>query len=442
MTSQPMLEPAEGSTVSAGKQLRSAREAAGLSIAQVSTALRIPELVIAALENEELGRLPEPIYIRGLIRNYARHLKIAPEQVLSTWPAGASMSLQREERTSAPQGRSMDVGPAAVGWIGRRARNASTWSIVIQRVLQLGVIRIFSFGVGIFLALQFVRFITPPSVTVSVPVEDVVTLQEGVLVATISGTSPAGARINVTASGGSDVAVVADGQGNWSLQLPLSYGRTEVEMQAEDAATGSLSGEIVRRVFIVPLPAELGPMLSAALPPDGVTLDSLPLRYELATAPRQEVVFSASSDGIQSIILDLLAGADGHLSGEIFLPAGEWVVRFSAAAPNGQKTEVERSVSISYSGAVVAVVGTGGSTWVRAWSDGAVDSSIGPNGSTIHAGEEFRFVADRVVELRFGDPRAVTITLNGRILKPLGSPGVLGSWSFHADGTVNTSARR
>jgi hypothetical protein len=87
-------------------------------------------------------------------------------------------------------------------------------------------------------------------------------------------------------------------------------------------------------------------------------------------------------------------------------------------------------------------VGTEGSTWVRAWSDGAVDSSIGPNGSTIHVGEEFRFAADRVVELRFGDPRAVTITLNGRILKPLGTPGVLGSWSFNADGTVNTSARK
>lgn len=442
MTSQPVLEPAEGSPVSAGKQLRSAREAAGLSIAQVSTALRIPELVIAALENEELGRLPEPIYISGLIRNYARHLKIAPEQILSTWPAGASVPLQRDARPSAPRERSINVGSAEGAWVGLRARSATTWSSLAQRVLQLGSIRIFAVGVGIFLALQFVRFITPPSVTVSVPVEDVITLQEGVLVATLSGTSPAGARINVTASGGSDVAVVADEQGNWSLQLPLSYGRTEVEMQAEDAATGSLSGEIVRRVFIVPLPAEFGPMLTAALPLDGVKLDSLPLGYELATAPGQEVAFSASSDGIQSISLDLLAGADGHLSGEIFLPAGEWVVRFSAAAPSGQKTEVERSVSISYSGAVVAVVGTEGSTWVRAWSDGAVESSIGPNGSTIHVGEEFRFAADRVVELRFGDPRAVTITLNGRILKPLGTPGVLGSWSFNADGTVNTSARK
>jgi cytoskeleton protein RodZ len=60
------------SALGAGAQLRAAREAGGLSIADVAARLKLSGRQIEAIEAEDWKSLPEPTFTRGFIRGYAR----------------------------------------------------------------------------------------------------------------------------------------------------------------------------------------------------------------------------------------------------------------------------------------------------------------------------------------------------------------------------------
>ncbi len=56
----------------AGPRLKRAREAAGKSLADVSAATKIPERLLAAIEDSQFSALPSRIYAIGFSRSYAR----------------------------------------------------------------------------------------------------------------------------------------------------------------------------------------------------------------------------------------------------------------------------------------------------------------------------------------------------------------------------------
>lgn len=57
-----------------GARLRAAREAAGLSLHDMSARLRLSLRQVQALEQDEEAALPPPPFVRGFVRNYARAL--------------------------------------------------------------------------------------------------------------------------------------------------------------------------------------------------------------------------------------------------------------------------------------------------------------------------------------------------------------------------------
>lgn len=59
-----------------GEQLRLAREAAHLSLDDVARVLKLGARQIEALEGGDWGRLPGHTFVRGFVRNYARHLNL------------------------------------------------------------------------------------------------------------------------------------------------------------------------------------------------------------------------------------------------------------------------------------------------------------------------------------------------------------------------------
>ncbi len=72
----------EETRVSLGDELRGARAARGLSIADVETDLRIKSYYIEAIENGDLSALPDKVYVDGFVRNYASYLQLDPEETL------------------------------------------------------------------------------------------------------------------------------------------------------------------------------------------------------------------------------------------------------------------------------------------------------------------------------------------------------------------------
>jgi cytoskeleton protein RodZ len=65
-----------------GARLRQAREAQGLAIDDVAQQLKFAPRQIESLEQERFDRLPGPTIARGMVRNYARLLRIDPEPLI------------------------------------------------------------------------------------------------------------------------------------------------------------------------------------------------------------------------------------------------------------------------------------------------------------------------------------------------------------------------
>jgi cytoskeleton protein RodZ len=71
----------------AGRQLKAAREAAGLSIDTVAQQLKLAPRQVKALEDDDWGRLPGRTFVRGFARNYARFVQLDPDAVLALLPS-------------------------------------------------------------------------------------------------------------------------------------------------------------------------------------------------------------------------------------------------------------------------------------------------------------------------------------------------------------------
>ena len=75
------------SDVSAGAFLRATREAHGLSLIDVQRDLRIQASYLAAIENGDLAAFPDPSFVSGYVRSYARYLGFDPTEVLQLFCA-------------------------------------------------------------------------------------------------------------------------------------------------------------------------------------------------------------------------------------------------------------------------------------------------------------------------------------------------------------------
>jgi cytoskeleton protein RodZ len=65
-----------------GQELAAAREARGLAVADVAQQLKFAPRQLEALEQEQFKALPGATFTRGMVRNYARLLKLDPEPLV------------------------------------------------------------------------------------------------------------------------------------------------------------------------------------------------------------------------------------------------------------------------------------------------------------------------------------------------------------------------
>ncbi len=65
-----------------GELLRKARQEQNISPEDFANALRLGEGQLHALENGEVGNLPEPVFIKGMIRRIAEKLNLNSEEII------------------------------------------------------------------------------------------------------------------------------------------------------------------------------------------------------------------------------------------------------------------------------------------------------------------------------------------------------------------------
>ncbi len=112
--------------ITAGMVLRGAREAAGLHIAALAVALKVPVKKLEALETDRHDLLPDMVFVRALASSVCRNLKIDSAPVLellphsgrptfSPVPAAVQASFSAYQPAAKPTSRAAISAPAAVG---------------------------------------------------------------------------------------------------------------------------------------------------------------------------------------------------------------------------------------------------------------------------------------------------------------------------------------
>ncbi|MEN5263540.1 RodZ domain-containing protein [Stenotrophomonas hibiscicola] len=95
------LETAAG----CGARLRQAREAAGLTLEDVGSRLRMPVQVVRSLEEEQWQKLGAPVFVRGQLRSYARLLDVDVGELLEQAQVGPVVPPTLVSHTHTPRAR-------------------------------------------------------------------------------------------------------------------------------------------------------------------------------------------------------------------------------------------------------------------------------------------------------------------------------------------------
>ncbi|MGQ2981563.1 MAG: helix-turn-helix domain-containing protein, partial [Polaromonas sp.] len=97
--------------VTAGSVIRQAREAAGLHIAALAVALKVPVKKLEALEADRLDLLPDAVFVRALASSVCRTLKIDAAQVLALLPQTGKPRLDYQHASINTPFRAPSDGP-------------------------------------------------------------------------------------------------------------------------------------------------------------------------------------------------------------------------------------------------------------------------------------------------------------------------------------------
>jgi cytoskeletal protein RodZ len=225
---------------SLGQTLRAAREGKRWDLARAERETRIRARYLAALEAGDYADLPDPVYTRGFIRNYARWLGLDPEwcldhKRLETHPA---------ERSSQPPAAPVTARPGLV-----EARG--TTLITTARLIRLGLLALVVALVA-YVAYQFLTFAGTPVLTVTDPPADL-PAYEGTSYLVIGETEP---NAEITVSGlPENPTVTASETGSFSFDAELVPGSNLLTVVATDPVTGRSSSPVMRTITVV-LPAE------------------------------------------------------------------------------------------------------------------------------------------------------------------------------------------
>jgi cytoskeleton protein RodZ len=84
---EEIRQAAGGDVGTIGAMLRTARNQRNLPIEQVAKELNLEARIITAIENDDRDALPEPIFVQGYLRGYARLVGLPPDEVVRRYCA-------------------------------------------------------------------------------------------------------------------------------------------------------------------------------------------------------------------------------------------------------------------------------------------------------------------------------------------------------------------
>ena len=108
-----MLDTTDDKPMTAGAWLRQQREAADISLETLSVALKVRPDRLHALESDQLGDMPDGLFVRSLALGICRHLKVDERALLPLLPQSPQRDLRvgRNQIHASPYNPNRWTGP-------------------------------------------------------------------------------------------------------------------------------------------------------------------------------------------------------------------------------------------------------------------------------------------------------------------------------------------
>lgn len=81
-----------------GALLRAVRESQGIDLGEISQRTKVGRSYLKAIEEDDFGSLPSPVYVRGFVTELAKFLRLDPQQVSRTYVRRLERHLEEREK--------------------------------------------------------------------------------------------------------------------------------------------------------------------------------------------------------------------------------------------------------------------------------------------------------------------------------------------------------
>jgi len=205
------------------EQLRSARQTKKLKLEEVARTLKIKYKYLAALEKNQYDKLPEGVYGKNFLREYALFLGLDYQKLVKIF--------SQEKKNFQPQEYKQPFSRRIV-------KKTYFWMVPkIVRNILIGLIIIICF---FYLGLRLSKIISPPTLFIYSPIENLVTKKNFL---EVSGkTEP---EVHLVING---ETILSDSNGNFSKIIDLKKGINTIVITA-DKKYGA-SNTIIKHVLV------------------------------------------------------------------------------------------------------------------------------------------------------------------------------------------------
>jgi cytoskeletal protein RodZ len=128
------------------QRLRTAREAAGLSIEDIAAATKIRVSALQAMERGQFERLPGDFYARAFLKAYAREVRLPPDEIVHEYDASRPVAQPQPDSSVSRPERERNAERAKVAPRPRAPHLAlpSLWPLILSLPRNAGVVVAFA----------------------------------------------------------------------------------------------------------------------------------------------------------------------------------------------------------------------------------------------------------------------------------------------------------
>lgn len=200
-----------------GSLLLEKRLQKGISLSRAAKNLSIKKEILTSLENSQWQDLPEPTFVKGLIKNYTNYLGLDPNFTLALFRREYDEAKYPQKESPLKQPRRLMFTP--------------------NRIIKTGFVLLILIFLG-YLALQYFSILSTPKLELLSPQDDTTT---NVPIVKVSGTTEKGATVSISGE-----LVGVDLQGNFTQDVKLQEGKNTIEVVASKKL--SPKSKIVRTI--------------------------------------------------------------------------------------------------------------------------------------------------------------------------------------------------